>query len=336
MHEFVSTNLINLLLISTLFFLVIIYGVRKNIINIGDPLLQLILYGSISVATLFLVEPIAQNGDYARYYFISSYIIIFLIISIFPTRVSQFSSIKSPIILSSKDLAIIFLLALLSGLIIMVNFIDSGMSYEERALLFSKFRIIEILRGASTSLLAFSLGFVPNNKKVFKWILPIIFINFFTGSKGYLITIIANFIMGRGISLGYKLNFRKLLFIIIVSYCSIYLIFLIQSRENIFWDILYRFLASGDIYFHGLQELDISGLDGIYNIFTYIIHPITSLFGYRMYEFSLGNEIQGQLSGNFNAGGTKRRFLIFILYFFSRKILCYCICYIMVFHVNYL
>ena len=309
MHEFVSTNLINLVFLSNIFFILIMFGVRKNIINIGDPLLQFIIYGSISVATLILVVPLSQNGDYARNYFIFSYIFIFLIISIFPTKVSDFSSIATPIILRSKDLIIMFLLALSTGSIIMVNFIDSGLNYEERALLFSKFRIIEILRGASTSLFAFSLGFVPNNRKVLKWILPIIFINFFTGSKGYLINIIANFIMGRGISTDYKLDFRKLIFIIILSYFSIYFLFVIQSRENITWNIYYRLLASGDIYFHGLQELDIGRLDGIYNIFTYIIHPITSLFGFRMYEFSLGNEIQGQLSGNFNAGGTNAGFL---------------------------
>jgi hypothetical protein len=305
--------------LTVIFFVVIIYGVKKNIINIGDPLFQLVFYSSTAISTLILIEPSSQNGEYAKNFFIASYIIIFLIIGLIPTRISAYSSKLTPILINSSDIKFLFILSFITGFIIMINFIDSGMGYEERAILFSKFRVIEILRGGSTALLAFSLGFMYSNKNIIKWILPIIIINFFSGSKGYLIVIMANFIMGRAISSNYKLNLFKLLFILFFGYISIYILFEIQSRENINVNIFYRFLASGDIYFHGLEELDIDSLDGFYNIFTYIVHPITSLFGYRMYEYSLGNEIQGQLSGNYSLGGTNAGFIYLSYISFKEK-----------------
>lgn len=321
MHEFVLTNTYKLLLLSVLIFFIIYVLVKKYLINICDPLFQLIINSSISVSTLLLINPGIDNINII-YYFIASYAIIFILINLFPRKFKHYRT-NNFIYIKTNDIVFIYLISVISGIFIMYNFIITGLNYEERGLLLKENRIIEIIRITSTSIVAFSLGFIRDYKKILVYIIPLLIINLFTGSKGFLINIISNLIIGRTLSSNFNINFLKLLLIGLFFYFSIYLIYFLQSRENINLDIFYRILASGDLYFHGIEELQINSLNGLYNIFTYLLHPITNIFGIRLYEYSLGNEIQGQLSGNYNTGGTNAGFLFLSYISFNYKILIF-------------
>ncbi len=210
--------------------------------------------------------------------------------------------------LLSKNLIIIGSVSIVLTTIFSILLLSQGGISDDRIIIAKSLRGPDLIRqGASVlfcyiSLLSFM---VRRNKLSIVFLVISITVSFFSGSKGFLIPYaIAYFTLNK---LLYPQKNETNKNIVIVC-----LILLSSSLVKVFWgsnpvaaffEIINRLFSSGDTYYYAYHLVDKSKLFDDYSFFSYLLHPFSSLISIKGYNYPIGANLFGRITGDYSGYG---------------------------------
>jgi hypothetical protein len=210
--------------------------------------------------------------------------------------------------LLSKNLVIIGLLCIISTVLFSILLASQGSISDDRIIIAKSLRGPDLIRQGSSILfpyIALLSLFVRRNKISIVFFAVSIFASLFSGSKGFFIPYAIAFFTINKLLYPQKKDILKnvsIIFLIIISACLVKIIWGSKPSEA-FFEIINRIFSSGDAYLYAFHLTDINSLFDDYSFFPYLLHPFTSLFFVRGYEYSLGTNLFGRVTGDFSGYG---------------------------------
>jgi hypothetical protein len=281
---------------SLLLYIVIAWQYRKiNKAIFFTPLIIQILTFTISFFTvihLFLENYILEETFLLL---ILQFLMYFFTFMMLPHVISnRYSELKNFVNIRPFDFkfaTVIFYISLFTALIYIILFWTLYSEGSDRLYFNRDFRSLSLLNTLfSTWCLSLSsIIYSKNkNKKFLFYIFITIVLLLFMGSKG--IAIVGIFIF-----LFFYLQYNKLNIKYIFISGMIILIAVIVPTQIMYGNalevIIDRIMMSGDIYLFSFVIGDYRELIGFYDTLKYFLHPFSSLFGIRGYDFPLGAQI---------------------------------------------
>jgi hypothetical protein len=128
---------------------------------------------------------------------------------------------------------------------------------------------------------------------------------FFSGSKGFIIPYsIAYFTLTNLLFPDRKQTFKTIAIVFtIIASSSFVKVFWGSNIVEAFFEIINRLFSSGDTYYYAFYLTDVSKLFDDYNFFSYLLHPFTSLFFIKGYDYPIGTNLFGKVTGDYSGYG---------------------------------
>ena len=297
MHNFLAQHLFEIYASSIIVFSSVVILFRRYAFSIFDPIFQLIWSISSTLVILFFLTPVTNESEYWRTIFIGLYFLSLVSLTLFG-GIGHRDELNIEIVEDEAKLIrlISFSLAMVSGITIAINLQGD---FENRNVLLTGpvWVFAKTIFYTSSSLFAVSVA-NKQDKKITYVLLGIVGCIFaLTGSKAFLISTAGIFIMSGAYFNFFRLKLRYIF--LLFSLMAVSLKIFDYKLES----VIIRPLFTADTYYFLLEEIGIEKLFGAYNFFSYLIHPITNVFGFRGYSHALGAEIQGLLSGILDGSG---------------------------------
>ena len=215
--------------------------------------------------------------------------------------------------LAEKNLLILGWLLIFITMFFGIILLTQGEFSDERIVFAKSYRWLNILlTGCQTIFIPYSIGYylVKRNKTIGIMILLNLMVSFLSGSKGFAIAYVVNFLIMSSFIDRKKSLFKKVkisyIFGLIISLISPTFLIMFWTK-NSFAEatqiFLSRIYSSGDIFYYSFIVGDYRELFGNYNFFSYLLHPFTSIFGIRGYEWPIGAELFGMLNNQVEISG---------------------------------
>jgi hypothetical protein len=201
----------------------------------------------------------------------------------------------------------------------------------ERLIFNRDFRALSLLNTlfSTWSITISSVIYAKYKSKIFLLYTGIgIFFLLFMGSKG--LSLVGIFIFLFFYMQFHEINIKYKAFIGLIVFCAVFIPTQIMYG-NALEIISNRIMLSGDIYLYSFVIGDYEKLINKYEVFSYILHPYTSLIGIRGYDFPLGAEIVSTANAPVLGLGPQDHITILALTFFHGCNICIfiftiCIC----------
>ncbi|UOD35676.1 oligosaccharide repeat unit polymerase [Deferribacteraceae bacterium V6Fe1] len=191
---------------------------------------------------------------------------------------------------------------------------------DARLLVSKSLRVIDIVRiGVSSVFPYYAIGLYLITKRIIflLFIFLAVMVEFFSGSKGFLLQYIVVFFTLDALFNGkrnIKFYFKSLyLFGIFIVSAVVVKIFWGSTIKQAFMGVVDRIVSAGDIYYYAFISGDYTKLFGQYNLLYYILHPFTSIIGIRGYEWPIGALIKSTAGLEVNGTGPNPHLPILVL-----------------------
>lgn len=210
--------------------------------------------------------------------------------------------------LLSKNLIIIGSISIVLTAIFSILLLSQGSISDDRIIIAKSLRGPDLIRqGASVlfcyiSLLSFM---VRKNKLSIVFLIISIAVSFFSGSKGFLIPYsIAYFTLNKLLYPEKKeINKNIIIICLILLSSSLVKVFWGSSLIVAFGEIINRLFSSGDVYYYAYHLTDKSKLFNDYSFFSYLLHPFSSLISIKGYNYPIGANLFGRVTGDYSGYG---------------------------------
>lgn len=153
----------------------------------------------------------------------------------------------------------------------------------------------------------------------------IVFPNFFSSGKSLILLFVYFwgfdfFVNGKKITLKLLLCLLGVAFVGLVI--SLFVGFGVSSFSDVFSILLVRMAMFGDVYIYAYQMDLLSEVRGVYSSFpSYVLHPLTSIFGVKGYDLPLGSMLNSALLGYEDIHGPNPQLPVLLDLFFHGQLL---------------
>jgi hypothetical protein len=201
-----------------------------------------------------------------------------------------------------------YIVASVTGLILALTsiffayiLVAQGLAGDDRIALAKDFRVLDLIRrGFATVFTYYSISCFIQRRD--RYLLALLIFNvaigFFSGSKSFFAEYITAYITIDTLIKGRQQNgFKKYLPVI-------GMVLMLTMGMVMFWQkvnfvdavisVANRLFASGDIFYYSFIHNNYKELFGTYDFWPYVLHPFTSLFGIRGYEWPIGSLLFAQ------------------------------------------
>jgi hypothetical protein len=210
--------------------------------------------------------------------------------------------------LLSKNLVIIGFTSIVLTIVFSIILLSQGSISDDRIIIAKSLRAPDLIRQGALTLFPYIalLSFmVRKNKLSILLFLISIFASFFSGSKGFFIPYsIAYFTLNKLLYPQNKGSIKNILIVCLIIFSSsLVKVFWGSNPSDAFFEIINRLFSNGDTYYYAYHLTDISRLFDDYSFFSYFLHPFTSLISIRGYDYPIGANLFGKVTGDYSGYG---------------------------------
>lgn len=292
--------------ISVIVFLLLIYQINKFYKTIFNPILLSYSTFSISLATVIYL----YYENYMEDIEFQSIIAFFIIFGIAFYSIGLILKNKQLFVkqkiknIDYQFLSIIFILNIVISLIYDFYLWSQYNSGDERLLLNREMRYLSLLHTMFSTWVVYLSSLIyaqTKEKKILFYLLLTIFLAFFSGSKGGALTMLlwAVFFYSNFNKLNFARFFKVIILLAIVLIVPTWWMY----GNDFIRLILFRVSMSGDVYILSFVTGNYKNLIDLYEPFSYLLHPITSIVGIKGYDYPLGAELIGTAGNTVNGTG---------------------------------
>lgn len=301
----------------------------KNVNNslIFNPLSPPILIFAISVVTVNYFYRIGNMNENIYFILIIEFLIYFLFLFITPhlirkkyLKLSNYMNIKNFDLQLTK---IVFFASLVIGLIYIILFWTTYSSGSDRFIFNRQMRELMLLNNVfsiwALSMSSLIYSKTKENRYLF-YVITLIILSAFTGARSAPIVNLLLFLF-----FYFQcniINLKKMISLGLVSFFILMIPTYLMYEQNAFEMILNRVFQSADIYLWSFEIGDYTKFINYYDPISYLLHPFSSIFGVRGYDYGFGAQILETAGLVVNGTGPNDQMPMLGLIFYDDCFLC--------------
>lgn len=309
-----------------IYFILIFQYKKLNKTLFLNPVSPILLVFAISISTVNYFYRTGDMNDREYYILMLEFIIYFIFIFIAPFFVkTKYTKLSNYMNISKFDIQItkiIFYISLIIGLFYILLLWTNYGSGDERFILNKNMRGLMLLNSLFSiwALYMSSVIYSKTKEKTFLYYaIVLILLSSFMGAKSAAILALLVFLFFY-VQCN-KINIKYLFLIVIVG-ISLLFIPVYFMYGNPIEKILIRIFWSADIYIWSFKLGDYKQFIDYYDPISYILHPYSSLFGIRGYEYNFGAQILESANLKVSGMGPQDHMPMLGLIFFNDCLLC--------------